>query len=325
VRVVRSKELIDVYKVMLRIRLFEEEIIARYPEQEIRMPVHLCIGQEAIPAGVIHHLRQDDYIFSTHRCHGHVIAKGMSLDSLMAELYGRVTGCCRGYGGSMHLADPSLGIPVTTSIVGGGLPIAVGAAWSLRHRRTSQVSVVFFGDGAVDEGVFYESLNFAALKKLPVFFVCENNFYATNSHQSSRQPLDNIYRRGCVFGIPGIRVDGNDIRGILHHSGRLVRKLRTGGGPCLMECRTYRWKGHVGPECDVDKGCRPRKELENWIKKCPILFLERFLIRKKIATRLHLERIRGEVSQEIVRAVTFAKNSPEPFPLDLQKPVFYGE
>ncbi len=172
----KTSDLIKVYCQMQKIRLFEEKIVQLYPQQQMRTPVHLCIGQEAIAAGVCQFLKKEDFCFSNHRCHGHYIAKGMSLSSIMAELYGKSTGCCAGKGGSMHLVDPENGILATTAIVGGGIPLAVGAALSLKMKKRKNIVAVFFGDGAVDQGVFYESLNFAALKKLPVLFVCENNF-----------------------------------------------------------------------------------------------------------------------------------------------------
>ncbi|MFA5039203.1 MAG: thiamine pyrophosphate-dependent dehydrogenase E1 component subunit alpha [Candidatus Omnitrophota bacterium] len=299
------------YSVMLEIRLFEEKIISLYPDRQIRTPVHLCVGQEAIAAGVCLWLKKRDVLFSTHRCHGHCIAKGMDLNSMMAELYGRKTGCCGGKGGSMHLSDPAYGIYSTTAIVGGGIPLAVGAALSLKFQKRRDIAVVFFGDGAADEGVFYESLNFAALKKLPVFFVCENNFYATNSSQKVRQPLDNIFKKGGVFGIPGFRCDGNDVLEVSRHAGRCIDRIRAGEGPALLECRTYRWKGHVGPDCDAQKGCRPAGEVSRWIKRCPVKKFESFL-RKRGVGGDEMRRIRARLSARIEKAVVFAKNSPWP-------------
>ncbi|MDP2923147.1 MAG: thiamine pyrophosphate-dependent dehydrogenase E1 component subunit alpha [Candidatus Omnitrophota bacterium] len=309
---IKSKDLLKVYSMMLKIRLFEERIVQLYPQQEIRTPVHLCIGQEAIAAGVCHNLKKEDYVFTNHRGHGHCIAKGMSLSSIMAELYGKKTGCCKGKGGSMHLADADWGILATSAIVGGGIPLAVGAALSLKFKKSKNIAVTFFGDGAVDEGVFYESLNFAALKKLPVLFVCENNFYATNSPLKARQPLDNIFKRSEIFGIKGFRCDGNDAIEILDTSFRLIEKIRKGFGPFLLECRTYRWKSHVGPDYDVEKGCRPQYELESWIKKCPVKRLERHLLKKRVLTKEKIEKIHCQIQEEITVAQNFAKNSPFP-------------
>lgn len=320
-----ARDLLSLYRMMLRIRLFEERIITLYPRQEMKTPVHLYVGQEAIAAGVCYWLAREDYVFSTHRCHGHVIAKGMGLNAIMAEFYGRKAGCCGGKGGSMHLSDPALGIPATSAIVGGGIALAVGAALGMKFKKSPHLTVVFFGDGAMDEGIFFESMNFAALKKLPVLFVCENNFYATNSPQHARQPLDNIYRRGEIFGVKGFRCDGNDVMAVAALASRLIKKIRKGSGPYLMECRTYRWKGHVGPDCDTEKGCRPRYELETWIKKCPIKMFEKGLLRRQVLTRKKIELWRMEILQEIVEAENFAKSSPFPEPADTVRNVYWKE
>ncbi len=318
----RADILLKSFTTMLKIRLFEERLIALYPEQEMKTPVHLYIGQEAIAAGVCSYLTDEDYLFSTHRCHGHCIAKGMPLTEMMAEFYGKKTGCCKGKGGSMHLVDPSVGILATSAIVGGGIPLAVGAALSIKFKKTKNIAVVFFGDGAVDEGVFFESLNFASLKKLPVLFVCENNFYATNSHVRKRQPLNNIFQRGRIFGVPGICCDGNDLVKISKIAGSLISKIRRYGGPYLMECRTYRWMGHVGPDCDEKKGCRPAREVKSWKGKCPVKKIEQYLLKKKILRREDLIHMRAEIKQEIDKAVDYAKKSPFPEPQDVCQDVY---
>lgn len=322
----KTKDLISIYSTMLEIRLFEERLVALYPVQDMKTPIHLCIGQEAIAAGVCHHLKKEDLIFTTHRCHGHVIAKGMPFGPMMAELYGRSAGCSSGKGGSMHLVDPERGILATSAIVGGGIALAVGASLSLKLRRERTAIVVsFFGDGATDEGVFYESLNFAALKKLPILFICENNFYATNSPLLARQPLDNIFRRPGIFGIKGFRADGNDAAQVASLAGRLVQKVRQGGGPVLLECRTYRWKGHVGPDCDVEKGCRPRYELDTWMKKCPVRALERYLLKKRALTKQGIDSLRAKILAEISAAEKAAKDSSEPSAGDVATNVYFGE
>ncbi len=308
----KNNHLIKAYSVMLKIRLFEEKIVQLYPLEEMKTPVHLCIGQEAIAAGVCRYLRKEDYLFTTHRCHGHCIAKGMEIPSLISEFYGKETGCCRGKGGSMHLADSNYGVFATSAIVGGGIPLAVGAAWSLKLQKRRNIVVSFFGDGAVDQGVFFESLNFAGLKKLPVLFVCENNFYATNSPLLARQPLDNIYRRGEIFGIKGARCDGNDLIKILEVSGEIIERIRNGFGPFLLECRTYRWKGHVGPDSDVDKGCRLKSELDRWMKKCPIRRAEKYLLKNKLLSEEEMKKIYCRINQELSKAVIYAENSPFP-------------
>ena len=196
---------------MVLIRRFEEKIIEVYGRQDMKSPVHLCIGQEGVAAGVCAHLQPEDYIFTTHRGHGHCLAKGMTPQELYAEFYGRITGCCRGKGGSMHPASPGLGVSGTTAIVGGSIPLAAGAALASQMRGDGRVSVAFFGDGASEQGAFHEAMNFAALKRLPVLFVCENNYYATNSPLSARQPHPDIHRRAAGYGMPGVSLNGNDV------------------------------------------------------------------------------------------------------------------
>lgn len=316
-----NNSLVKIYSVMLRIRFFEERIVELYPRQEIKTPVHLCIGQEAVAAGVCCNLSKDDYVFTNHRGHGHCIAKGMPLPEIMAELYGKKTGCCKGKGGSMHLSDADYGILATSAIVAAGIPAAVGAALSIKFRKGKNIAAVFFGDGAVDEGVFYESLNFAALKKLPVLFVCENNFYATNSPLKARQPVDNIFKKGKIFGIPGARCDGNDALKIADISRGAIDKIRRGAGPMLIECRTYRWKGHVGPDCDFDKNCRTKKELDFWMDNCPVKKMERYLLRKKIITAAKKQEIVSRIRKEIEQAEVFAQESPYPEASELYQDV----
>jgi len=312
-----AEHLKRLYAMMLRIRLFEDRVAELYSEQEIKCPVHLCIGQEAIAAGVCIHLKPEDTIFSTHRSHGHCIAKGMDLSSIAAELYGKETGCCRGRGGSMHLAAPEIGIPGTTAIVGGCIPLAVGAALSSFLQKSNSVAVAFFGDGAVDEGTFHESLNFASLKKLPVVFVCENNFYATNSPQKARQPEVGIADRGLSYGIPGECHDGNDVIGVYLSAAEAVRRARAGQGPVLLEYRTYRWKAHVGPDSDIEKGARPKDEYEGWVRRCPVECFERQLIEQKALTSVESAEILRLVEAEIKEAMEFGKKSPYPDPTGL--------
>jgi acetoin:2,6-dichlorophenolindophenol oxidoreductase subunit alpha len=300
----------QLYEMMLTIRLFEDRTVTLYPEQEIKCPVHLCIGQEAISAGVCANLRREDYIFSTHRSHGHCIAKGMDLKPIAAELYGRVTGCAQGRGGSMHLVDPENGIPGTTAIVGGCIPLAVGGALSSVMKKEGRVSIAFFGDGATDEGVFHESLNFASLRKLPVVFVCENNFYATNSPQKARQPEVLIADRASGFGMPGKRGDGNDVLEVYRMAGEGIERARSGGGPTLLEFTTYRWKAHVGPNPDIDSGCRPADEYESWLKKCPVDYYAKYLIDNSVMSAAEMQEINDVVEKRIDEAIEFGKTSP---------------
>lgn len=308
--------------VMQIIRTVEERVAFVYPEQEIKCPVHLCTGQEAIAAGVCIHLTKEDTIFSTHRSHGHCIAKGMDLKPLVAELYGRTTGCAGGRGGSMHLVDPGHGIPGTTAIVGGCIPLAVGAALSSVMQKKNTVSVAFFGDGAVDEGAFHESMNFASLRKLPVVFVCENNFYATNSPQTARQPDVAIADRAAGYGMPGARADGNDVLAVYRHAEEAVARARSGGGPTLLEFRTYRWKGHVGPTSDIEAGCRPADEHEEWMQKCPLERYKKHLAGHGIFTVSEMGRITAGVEKAVDEAMEFGKASPLPKATELLDHVY---
>ena len=308
---------------MVLIRRFEEKIIEVYGLQDMKSPVHLCIGQEAIAAGVCAHLKPEDYIFTTHRSHGHCLAKGMDPKELYAEFYGRVTGCCRGKGGSMHPAAPALGIPGATSIVGGCIPLAAGAALASKMQGDGRLSVAFFGDGAAEQGAFHEAMNFAALKKLPVLFVCENNYYATNSPLSARQPHPDIYLRAAGYGIPGVPLDGNDVLAVYQAAQEAVHRARRGDGPTLLECKTYRWRGHVGPECDVERGCRPREELTDWMGRCPIESLQQKLIAWGVFDQEWYSRLLEDLALSLDQALQFARDSAFP-PLDeLYQHVYY--
>lgn len=317
------KTCLDLLKMMVRIRCFEEKIIERYSEQQMRTPVHLCIGQEAIAAGVCAHLQDTDYIFSTHRNHGHCIAKGMGYDQLLCEFYGKQTGCAGGKGGSMHPVDVERGILGTTAIVGGNIPIAVGAAWSCLMQGKGNVSVAFFGDGASEEGTLHESLNFAVLKKLPVLFVCENNFYATASPISNRQPTGStIAARAAAFDLPTHRIDGNDILCVYQSAKTAIERAKNGEGPSFIEALTYRWKAHVGPVDDTKTGHRPTKELLEWQKRCPIArFKEMLLKQGRIESDLE-ERLRKQFDQELELAFDTASAAPDPTETDLLSHVF---
>ena len=310
------------YVTMLRIRKFEERVAELVSQEEIICPCHLYIGEEAVATGICSALRRDDYVFSTHRSHGHYIAKGGDMKALMAELYGKVTGCSRGRGGSMHLASPDMGLPGSSAIVAGTIPLAVGAALAFSIQKNDSVSVAFFGDGAVSEGVWYESLNFASLKKLPVIFVCENNLYSTHMPVAACLAKTNIYKKAEAFNMPGVRVDGNDVIEIFKAATRAIEDAQHGKGPTLIECMTYRWRGHVGPSDDLDKGLRSKEELDYWIKRCPIKIFEEFLFKQGISSESERIKIYAGIEKEIDEAVTFAKQSPYPDRTELLTNIF---
>ncbi len=316
-----KNEILGLYRNGLKIRLVEEEIARKYAEGKIRLAIHLCIGQEAVAAGICANLEKGDYIFSNHRSHGHYIGGNGDLNELFAELYGKRGGCSSAKGGSMHLFDKKIGYLGSTSIVAGNIPIATGTAFASKYLNLPHVSVCFFGDGAVDEGAFYESVNFAVIKKLPILFVCENNFYAIFSHIKVRQKFDNIYKRYKEMGLPGKRVDGNDVLKVYEASKQLIKKIRSGDGPFLLECRTYRLLGHAGHSSDEGLGYRGKKEIEGWHKKCPIKRLERYIIKNNIADDNGLSRIRKEVTVLIKEAVLFAQNSGLPKKIELLRDV----
>ncbi len=299
----------------LRIRLFEERICDVYGKQDMKTPVHLYIGQEAIGSGISASLVKEDMVFTTHRCHGHYLAKGGDMKRMVAEFYGKATGCSGGKGGSMHLIDLEVGIPGTTAIVGGGIPQAVGAALALKMKKTGNVSVLYFGDGAADEGVLQESLNFAGLHRLPVIFMCENNFFATNSFQMKRQPVDMIWKRGECFSVPGVLVDGNDIELMYETGKKAIERARKGEGPTLIEARTYRWKGHVGPDSDTHLGHRTEEELKKWQERCPIKLYTARLKEEGVIDDTFLKETKDAITAEIDEAFEFAKASPD-VPLD---------
>ena len=297
----------------------EEEIAAVYPSDKIKSPVHLSIGQEAVSVGVCEALRADDVVFGSYRSHALYLAKGGNLRRMIAELYGKADGCAKGKGGSMHLIDTRARVMGASAVVGTTIPQAVGFAYAVKLQRKDSVVASFFGDGAVDEGVFYESLNFAALKALPIVFVCENNRYAIHTHQSKRQKLDNICERARGQGMPAEQIPNNDVQRIYECISESVGQLRAGSsGPFFFECLTYRLKEHVGPSDDFQLGYRTREEADVWLRTDPIEQL-----------RAHLDaadrrRIETEVEAEIKDAFAFAEQSPWPEPSELYTDVYDG-
>lgn len=309
------------YQSMLRIRICEERIAKLIDQKEIQCPCHLCIGQEAVPAGVCAALEPADMVWGGHRSHGHYLAKGGDLPAMMAELLGRRTGCSGGRGGSMHLIDPAAGVMGTVPIVAATIPLGAGSALASKLRGDGRVTVCFFGDGAVEEGHFHESLNLAALYRLPVVFVCENNYYSSHMQLLERRREDNIPVAAEAHGIPGLRLDGNDAVAVHRAAVRAVRRARKGQGPTLLECRTYRWRGHVGSDWNLDVGVKRRDELKEWMARDPIPRL-RCRLEEGDAGAFLPDEIEREVREEVDRAVAFARGSPPPEPSALLAHVF---
>jgi TPP-dependent pyruvate/acetoin dehydrogenase alpha subunit len=306
---VKSEPLLEMYHAMLRIRLFEERVGDLFLQGHIWGAVHLYSGEEAMAVGSCFALRPDDYITSTHRGHGHCIAKGAELKHMMAEIYGRQDGYCGGKGGSMHIADIQGGNLGANAIVGDGLAIACGAALASRIKKTDQISMAFFGDGAVGTGIFHESLNLAAVLRLPVVFMCENNHYAVSTSFRAGSPVGSVADRACAYGFPSASIDGNDVLAVLHAAQKAVERARRGEGPSLIEGVTYRWEGHYKGD---PEGYRDREEVASWRDKDPILRFRRWLATEAGIDEEQLSVIDKLVRQEIEEAVTFAEQSPEP-------------
>ena len=300
---------LKILKMMLKIRLTEEEISRRYSEGKMRCPTHLSIGQEAVPAVLSAFLEVTDTAVSTHRGHAHYLAKGGNLKKMIAEIYGKSTGCSSGKGGSMHLIDVETGFMGTSAIVGNSIPIGVGLGFSFKLDKSPNISVVYFGDGATEEGAYYESLNFAAVHNLPILFVCENNFYSVYSPKAVRQPLGrSICSVSKEMGVKATKIDGNNVRELLEKIDPILTDIRTGNGPYLIECETYRWREHCGPNYDDNLDYRPEAEKNDWFNRDPIA---QFLESVKLSDS-KLSNLRAEISEEVEEAFKFAENSPFP-------------
>jgi len=313
-----SKLMETFYTSLYRIRRVEEEIARIYPTDKIKSPVHLSIGQEAISVGVCEALRNEDVVFGTYRGHAMYLAKGGDLRKMIAELYGKVTGCARGKGGSMHLIDREKGVMGTSAIVGTTIPLSVGYAYALQYNKSRSIVVSFFGDGAVDEGAFHESLNFAALKKLPVLFVCENNTYAIHSHHLNRHHSDNICERAKSYGLPVVeRVENSNVGTIYELTSKYAEMMRNGDfGPVFLECVTCRWKEHVGPGDDFALGYRSADEIGVWKGKDQLKVLGECL------KPFHKNAIEKKIEREIDEAFKFAEESPFPVSNELYECLF---
>jgi acetoin:2,6-dichlorophenolindophenol oxidoreductase subunit alpha len=311
---IEREELIGMYTKMLTIRRFEERAVVDWGKGAIPGLIHSYIGQEAVAAGVCAHLRLDDRIVSNHRGHGHCIAKGADIRRMMAEIYGKKTGYCKGKGGSMHIADFSIGMLGANGIVCAGLPIAVGAALACQLEGGDRVAVVFFGEGASNEGEFHESLNLASIWKLPIIFVCENNLYGANTLIWDVMRLSSVAERARAYAIPASVIDGNDVIEVYKAAQEAVASARSGGGPRFLEFRTYRWRHHF--EGGYFPDLRPKDEIEAWKGKCPIKHFEQKLLTDRVLDSHEQEAINLHVLSQIEDAVRFAMESPFPDPQD---------
>lgn len=316
----KKEQRLHFYREMVRIRRFEEMVKDLFASTEILGSVHLYIGEEAVAVGACAALNPDDYLTSTHRGHGHVLAKGADPGKMFAELLGRVTGYNKARGGSMHLAAPDLGILGANGIVGGGLPLAVGAAMSAKKLRNGRVTLCFFGDGASNEGTFHEALNIAASYQLPVVFICENNLYAggvkqhydgvyRNEGMDYPRKVERVAERAKAYDMPGVVTDGNDVEKVRDAVLEAVQRAREGNGPTLIECLTYRWRTHFEVEPDT---YRDPKEVEEWKARCPIAAYGKRLVAEGDASQEDLDEISRQVEEEMQAALAFARNSPEP-------------
>lgn len=308
-----ASEQLDMLRLMFRIRRFEERLIELHKAGRLPGFVHLYIGEEAIAVGVCSALRPDDRITSTHRGHGHLIAKGAEVHRMMAELFGKVDGCCRGKGGSMHIMDFSLGILGTNGIVGGGIPIATGAAFADKHQGSDKVTVAFFGDGASNQGVFFEAMNLASIWRLPVIFLCENNGY-TEWTPTEQLTAGKIADRGEAMGVPGEQIDGNDVMVVREAAARAVARARIGEGPTLIECRTYRHHGHNQGEEAFTGNYREEEEIARWRANDPLQKLMERLVTAGSATEHEMGAMDLEEQTRVGEAVDFAEASPYPDP-----------
>lgn len=317
-----DQELARFFDQMLRIRRIEEEIARRYPEQEMRTPVHLYIGQEAVAVGVSGALKRGDKVLSGHRSHGHYLAKGGDLPAMISEIYGRATGCSGGKGGSQHLVDTECGFLGSAPILASTTAIGVGVAWALRRQDPDAVVVVYFGDAATEEGVFHESMSFASLHGLPVIFVCENNLYSTHASLNVRQPTRPLSNLAIAHAVPCIHADGNDVEAVLAAATQAVEHARHGKGPHMLVFDTYRQLEHVGPDSDVHLGYRSKDEVDSWIGRDPLVTLGNRLSSRVPSWDEHLDGVEKAMAVEIQEAFDFATSSPFPGADELLAGVF---
>jgi acetoin:2,6-dichlorophenolindophenol oxidoreductase subunit alpha len=312
VRKLEGETAIKAYRLMKRIRRFDQTVYELVHKNEIPGVCHEYVGEEAVAVGVCLAMQPTDVITSTHRGHGHIIAKGGKTDRMLAELYGRATGYNHGKGGSMHITDLSLGIFGANGIVGAGVPIAAGAAWASKVNKTGVVAVPFFGDGGANEGVVHETMNMASIWKLPMVFVCENNLYAISACWREMGSVENISDRAAAYNMPGETVDGMDVEAVFEATARLVERARAGEGPALIECKTYRFVGHVSAETALGLKYRSDEEIAEWMARDPIPAWEQKLVERGVASKDDIARIDQEVEEEIAAGVEYARQSPWP-------------
>ncbi len=316
------KRVVQLFADMLRIRMIEEEIAARYPQEKMRCPIHLSIGQEAVAVGVSSVLRQSDQIVTTHRCHAHYLAKGGDLRAMLCELMGREPGCCSGRGGSMHLFDREAGVLLSLPIVAASIPIGVGAAFAMKQKKLDDVAVIYLGDASIEEGVFHESANFAAVHRLPAVFVCENNLYSVYTPLRDRQPARPITELARGHGLDCHRVDGNDVLAVRDVSAAAVERARAGKGASFIEADTYRWREHCGPNYDNTLGYRTVAEFEAWKRRDPIEAL-----RQSAGPDLSgptVKTLQDSIAQEISAAFAYAESAPFPDPQTISRYIYAG-
>ena len=308
----KNDDMIEMYRKMLQIRYYEDEIYYLFLQGLMPGTIHQCQGQEAVSVGVCTNLREEDYITTTHRPAGDCIAKGVSIRDIMAEMFAKTTGCCKAKGGAMHLGDIDVGVLPAIAIVGAGIPIAAGVGISLKMKKTDNVVVSFFGDGAANEGAFHEGVNLASVLNLPVVFVCHNNLYGASTHISKVMKVKDIAERASAYGIPGVVVDGNDVLAVYEVTGEAVKRAREGEGPTLVECKTYRRGGHSRG----DPGhYRPKEEVEQWLEKDPISRFRTKLIEMEVLTE--------KKEDEIKDAISYARSCPDPKPEDALKYLYW--
>lgn len=315
-----SKEIkIDLYTRMIRQRTFEDETTRIFAGGEMPGFLHLSQGEDAMAAGTCANLLKEDIIFTTHRGHGCIIAKGADMKPMMAELFGRIDGCCRGRAGSMHFADVTTGCMGSNGVVGEGMRIALGTAFAQKYNKTTNVTAVYFGEGATGTGAFHESFNMAAVLKLPLIFVCSINLYAQMTPKVDHIAIENVADRAAAYGAPGVTLDGNDVEAVYEEMGKAVKHCRAGKGPYMIEGKTYRHHGHFeGDPCNY----RPAGELEQWLNKDPIVLYEKQLKKENVIDDAFISKTRENAKKEVDEAVAFARKSPQPAVEELYKDIF---